>query len=68
MRINMKKVIGVGFVIVMAGSTLLSQAKVTIFEGARVIVGDGRTLDNATIVVQGDRISQARSISRRRRR
>lgn len=31
----------------------------TVFEGARVIVGDGRTIDNATIVVQGDRITQA---------
>ena len=53
----MKKVIGLGFAIAVAGSTLLAQAKVTVFEGARVIVGDGRTVDNATIVVQGDRIT-----------
>ncbi|MGE3489650.1 MAG: amidohydrolase family protein [Vicinamibacterales bacterium] len=30
----------------------------TVFEGARVLVGDGRTIENATIVVQGDRITQ----------
>lgn len=40
-----------------------AQTKVTVFEGARVIVGDGRTLDNATIVVQGDRITQAGAAS-----
>jgi imidazolonepropionase-like amidohydrolase len=31
---------------------------VTAFEGARVIVGDGRTIENATIVVEGARITQ----------
>lgn len=30
----------------------------SVFEGARVIVGDGRTIDNAIIVVQGERITQ----------
>jgi imidazolonepropionase-like amidohydrolase len=40
-----------------------AQSKVTVFEGARVIVGDGRTLDNASIVVQGDRITQAGAAS-----
>jgi imidazolonepropionase-like amidohydrolase len=59
----MKRIIGLGFVIAIAGSTLLAQSKVTVFEGARVIVGDGRTLDNATIVVQGDRITQAGAAS-----
>ena len=33
----------------------------TVFEGARVIVGDGRTIDSASFVVQGDRISQVGS-------
>ena len=54
----MKQVIVLGFAIAIASSTLLSQAKVTVFESGRVIVGDGKTIDNATIVVQGDRISQ----------
>jgi imidazolonepropionase-like amidohydrolase len=31
---------------------------VTAFEGARVIVGDGRAIENATIVVEGARITQ----------
>lgn len=31
---------------------------VIVLEGGRVIVGDGRTLDNATIVLLGDRITQ----------
>jgi imidazolonepropionase-like amidohydrolase len=32
---------------------------VTAFEGARLIVGDGRTIDNATLLVDGARIAQA---------
>src|SRR5688572_12527192 len=41
-----------------AAVTLAAQNNVTVFEGARVIVGDGRTIDNATIVMQGDRLTQ----------
>jgi imidazolonepropionase-like amidohydrolase len=41
---------------VIAGS---ASAQVTAFEGARMIVGDGRVVDNATIVVDGSRITQA---------
>ena len=59
----MKRIIGFAVVIALAAGTLLAQSKVTVFEGARVIVGDGRTLDNATIVVQGDRITQAGAAS-----
>ena len=37
----------------------LAQAPVTVFEGARVIVGDGRApIENATIVVNGGRVAQ----------
>src|SRR5882672_8463862 len=39
----------------MAGA---ASAQVTVFEGARVIVGDGRVLDNTTIVVSGGKITQ----------
>ena len=39
-------------------SVTAAQSGTTVFEGARVIVGDGRVIDNATIVVQGDRITQ----------
>ena len=35
-----------------------AQTKVIVLEGARVIVGDGKVIDNATIVVDGDRFSQ----------
>lgn len=38
--------------------TLSAQSAVTVFEGGRVIVGDGKTIDNATVVVTGDRITQ----------
>src|SRR5262244_1363999 len=36
-----------------------ASAQVTAFEGARMIVGDGRVVDNATLVVDGARIVQA---------
>jgi imidazolonepropionase-like amidohydrolase len=36
-----------------------ASAQVTVFEGARMIVGDGRVVDNATLVVDGARIVQA---------
>jgi imidazolonepropionase-like amidohydrolase len=42
--------------ILIAGS---ASAQVTAFEGARMIVGDGRVVDNATLVVDGARIVQA---------
>lgn len=42
----------------LAAATVTAQNTVTVFDGARVIVGDGRTIDNATIVVQGDRLTQ----------
>ena len=36
-----------------------AQTAVTVFEGARVIVGDGRApIENATFVVDGGRITQ----------
>jgi imidazolonepropionase-like amidohydrolase len=45
---------------VLAGHTSPGSAQsVTAFEGARVIVGDGRVIENATLVVDGARIAQA---------
>jgi imidazolonepropionase-like amidohydrolase len=49
LSISMASVLGV------AG---LAQTSTTVFEGARVIVGDGRVIDNATIVVNGGKIAQ----------
>ena len=40
-------------------AVLMAQPTTTVFEGARVIVGDGKpAIENATIVVSGDRITQ----------
>ena len=36
-----------------------ASAQVTAFEGARLIVGDGRVVENATLVVDGAKIVQA---------
>ena len=41
-----------------AAATISAQNTVTIFDNGRVIVGDGKVIDNASIVVTGDRITQ----------
>ncbi|MEY4094844.1 MAG: hypothetical protein RLZZ53_2043, partial [Acidobacteriota bacterium] len=50
------------FLVVLVGvaaiATLGAQSPVTVFEGGRIIVGDGKVLDNASVVVTGDRITQ----------
>ena len=38
--------------------TLSAQSAITVFEGGRVIVGDGRVIENASVVVDGGRITQ----------
>ena len=53
----MKKILLV-CVSVLAVATTAAQSKITVFEGARVIIGDGKTIDNGTIVVEGDRFTQ----------
>ena len=53
----MKKLL-VTFVAMAAIATLRAQSAITIFENGRVIVGDGKVIDNATLVVTGDRITQ----------
>jgi imidazolonepropionase-like amidohydrolase len=45
---------------VLAGFTVRAQAQLAAFEGARLIVGDGRApIENATLVVDGAKIVQA---------
>jgi imidazolonepropionase-like amidohydrolase len=44
---------------VLAIFSVPSQAQVTAYEGGRLIVGNGNTIDNGTIVVDGGRIAQA---------
>jgi imidazolonepropionase-like amidohydrolase len=46
-------------VAIAAGAALLhAQPPVTIFENGTVIIGDGKALNNASVVVTGDRITQ----------
>ncbi len=55
----MKRVFCVLLAVLTASIANRAQTAVTVFEGARVIVGDGRApIENATIVVDGARIAQ----------
>ena len=36
-----------------------AKADITAFEGVRLIVGDGRVIENATLVIDGNKITQA---------
>jgi imidazolonepropionase-like amidohydrolase len=58
-RVNMvaSAVITLGFLA--ACSMPTSERSVTAYEGARLIVGDGRVIENATLVVDGPKIAQA---------
>ena len=42
-----------------ACAVLVSQQSVTAYEGARLIVGDGRVIENSTLLVEGTKIVQA---------
>jgi imidazolonepropionase-like amidohydrolase len=51
--------VAVAMVGVLAGLAMPASAQsVTVYEGARVIVGDGRVIENATVVVDGAKIAQ----------
>ena len=54
----MKTIFSVAAVVAFAVAAAHAQAPATVFEGGRVIIGDGRVIENGTIVVQGDRITQ----------
>jgi imidazolonepropionase-like amidohydrolase len=55
----MKRTILAAAIAATAVTVSLAQAPAaTLFEGARVIVGDGRVIDNASFVMQGDRVTQ----------
>ncbi len=59
-RVNAVAIAAILVVGVLAGfETPASAQTVTAFEGARLIVGDGRVIENATVVVDGARIAQA---------
>jgi imidazolonepropionase-like amidohydrolase len=52
--------VATAFVLV-AGLAVPASADVTAFEGARLIVGDGSVVENATLVIDGNKIVQAGS-------
>ena len=59
-RMNVVAVAAVVTLGFLAGfASLASAQSVTAFEGARLIVGDGRVIENATLVVDGAKITQA---------
>jgi imidazolonepropionase-like amidohydrolase len=58
-RVNVAAVAAVVTLGFLAGLAIPASApSVTAFEGARLIVGDGRVIENATLVVEGTRIAQ----------
>jgi len=58
-RVNVVPVAATVALAVLAGFAVPAHAQTTAFEGARLIVGDGRVIENATLVVDGARIVQA---------
>ena len=46
-------------VLFLAGCASTPSGPLTAYEGARLIVGDGRVVENATLVVDGSKIIQA---------
>ena len=59
-RVNVVAVAAVVTLGFLAGFTSSASAQsVTAFEGARLIVGDGSVIENATVVVEGAKITQA---------
>src|SRR5438874_1897095 len=47
----MRRIAAFAAVVLLAGSAVPASAKVVAYEGARLIVGDGRVIENATLVV-----------------
>ena len=52
----MKSIIAAAAMILAAGCATQPTGPATAYEGARVIVGDGRVIDNATLVVRGEKL------------
>ena len=57
----MKITLSTAAVVAFALTAAQAQAPVTVFEGGRVIIGDGRVIENGSVVVQGERIRQVGS-------
>jgi len=58
-RVNLAAVAAVIALGFLGGCAMpVSERSVTVYEGARLIVGDGRVIENATLVVEGEKIAQ----------
>jgi hypothetical protein len=57
MRVN-RVAVAIALAALVGAGTARAQS-VTVFEGARLIVGDGRVIENGALVVDGVRITQA---------
>ena len=58
-RVNLAAVAAVITIGFLGGCAMpVSESSVTAYEGARLIVGDGRVIENATLVVEGTKIAQ----------
>jgi imidazolonepropionase-like amidohydrolase len=55
----MRRIAAFAAAVLLAGSAIPAFAQVTAYEGARLIVGDGRVVENATLVVDGSKLAQA---------
>jgi imidazolonepropionase-like amidohydrolase len=55
-RVNALAVVAIA---VLAGFAIPASAQVTAYEGARLIVGDGRVIETGTLVIDGAKIAQA---------
>jgi imidazolonepropionase-like amidohydrolase len=55
----MRRIAAFAAAVLLAGSAIPAFAQVTVYEGARLIVGDGRVVENATLVVDGAKLAQA---------
>ena len=55
---EMTRVIAACGLVALATIAIGAQSTITVFEGGRVIVGDGKVIDNASVIVDGTRITQ----------
>jgi imidazolonepropionase-like amidohydrolase len=53
----MKRILSAAALLTALTVLVSAQSTVTVFDGGRVIVGDGRVIENAVVVVTGDRIT-----------
>jgi imidazolonepropionase-like amidohydrolase len=59
-RVKSVAAVAVAIIGILSGLAMPASAQsVTAYEGARLIVGDGRVIENATVVVDGAKIAQA---------